>query len=140
MGRRCAGTWPSPEYIALAPASYHEGKVFDPIRPELAGEDVYGDKAYQRSDAKEIQKTLDLDVLTPVKKKKDQKYLDAADQWLSTAVSRVRQPIETLFGWIAEKTRIEFAGKVRSSQGLLVHVLGRLAAAMFFWSFLRTSS
>jgi hypothetical protein len=29
-------------------------------------------------------------------------------------------------------TGIEIAGKVRSYQGLLVHVFGRLAAAMFF--------
>jgi hypothetical protein len=26
-------------------------------------------------------------------------------QWLSTAVSRVRQPIEALFAWIEEKNR-----------------------------------
>jgi len=49
----------------------------------------------------------------------------------SRAVSRVRQPIESLFNWIEEKAGIEMASKVRSSQGLLVHVFGRLAAAMF---------
>jgi hypothetical protein len=53
-----------------------------------------------------------------------------AEEILSTAVSRVRQPIESLFNWIEEKTGIQTASKVRSTQGLLVHVFGKLAAAM----------
>ena len=125
---------------SLTPASGHDGKVFDQIRPLLANEEVFGDKAYQRPDAKEVERNQNVTVLTPVKKKKGQKYLDADEQWLSTAVSTVRQPIETLFGWIEEKTGIECAGKVRSYQGLLVHIFGRLAAAMFFWNKLRTCS
>ncbi|MCI5219795.1 MAG: hypothetical protein D3914_11570, partial [Candidatus Electrothrix sp. LOE2] len=38
--------------------------------------------------------------------------------------------IESLFNWIEEKTGIQTASKVRSTQGLLVHVFGKLAAAM----------
>lgn len=140
IGRRQAGTLPSPEYIGVTEGSYHDGKIFDQIRPELINEELFGDKAYQRPDAKEVEEAQNLKVLTPVKKAKGQKYLDADEQWLSTAVSRVRQPIETLFGWIEEKTGIEFAGKVRSYPGLMVHVFGRLAAAMFFWNKLRVSS
>ena len=78
-----------------------------------------------------------------MKKQKGQKYLEPQDQWLSTAVSRIRQPIETLFGWIEEKTGIACAslpaGKVRSYNGLMVHVFGKLAAAMFFWNYLRVN-
>jgi len=140
VARRQAGTLPSPEYIGVTAASYNDGKIFDQIRPELTDEELYGDKAYQRPDAKAVQELQNLSVRTPVKKKKGQKYLDADEQWLSTAVSRVRQPIETIFGWIEEKTGIECAGKVRSYQGLMVHVFGRLAAAMFFWNKLRVSS
>jgi len=140
IGRRQAGTLPSPEYIGVTEGSDHDGKIFDQIRPVLINEELFGDKAYQRPDAKEIEERQNLTVLTPVKKKTGQKYLDVGEQWLSTAVSRVRQPIETLFGWIEEKTGIEFAGKVRSYPGLMVHVFGRLAAAMFFWNKLRVSS
>ncbi|WP_217646396.1 hypothetical protein [Nitrosomonas sp. Nm34] len=50
---------------------------------------------------------------------------------MSTAVSRVRQPIKTLFAWIEEKTGIECASKVRSYKGLMAHVFGKLAAALF---------
>ena len=52
------------------------------------------------------------------------------EEILSTAVSRIRQPIESLFNWIEEKTGIQTASKVRSTQGLPVHVFGKLAAAM----------
>ena len=93
IGRRQAGTLPSPEYIGVTPASEYDGKVFDQIRPKLMNEEVFGDKAYQRPDAKEIEKKQCLIVRTPVKKQKGQTYLDADEQWLSTAVSSVRQPI-----------------------------------------------
>lgn len=79
-------------------------------------------------------------MLTPVKRQKGQPPLDAADVWLSRAVSQVRQPIESIFNWIEEKTGIEVASKVRSYQGLLVHVFGRLAAAMFLRNVLQLQS
>jgi hypothetical protein len=50
-------------------------------------------------------------------------------------VSSVRQPIESLFNWIQEKTGIQTASKVRSYNGLMVHIFGRLAAAMFMMVF-----
>ncbi|UOG91786.1 MAG: transposase [Candidatus Thiothrix sulfatifontis] len=137
IGRKQAGTLPTPEYIGLLPASVPDGKVFDQIRPVLKQEEVFGDKAYQRPDAADVEQSQQLTVRTPVKKKKGQRYLDADEQWLSTAVSQVRQPIETLFAWIEKKTGIEVASNVRSYQGLLVHVFGRLAAALFFWNQLR---
>ena len=35
-----------------------------------------------------------------------------------------------LFNWIQEKTGIQIASQVRSTQGLLVHVFGKMVAAM----------
>lgn len=140
VARKQAGTLPSPEFVGLTAASYHDGKIFDQIRPELNNETLLGDKAYKRPDASQFEAAQQLTVLTPVQKQKGQQYLDADEQWLSRAVSQVRQPIETLFGWIEEKTGIECAGKVRSYAGLMVHVFGRFAAAMFFWNKLRVSS
>ncbi len=49
---------------------------------------------------------------------------------LSTNVSRIRQPIESLFNLIDKKTGIQTASKVRLTQGLLVHVYGKLSAAL----------
>ncbi|SFL94407.1 transposase [Nitrosomonas communis] len=140
IGRRQPGSLPIPEYIGVTGASDHDGKIFDQIQPQLHNNELYGDKAYQRPDAECIRRAQNLTVMTPVKKQKGQHHLEPQDQWLSTAVSRVRQPIEALFAWIEEKTGIECASKVRSYNGLMVHVFGKLAAALFFWNFLRVSS
>ena len=75
-------------------------------------------------------------VLTPVKKQKGQN-LNADEKQRSTAISRVRQPIESLFSWIEQQTGIECANKVRSYNGLMVHVFGKLVAAFYFWNFVR---
>lgn len=45
------------------------------------------------------------------------------------AVSKVRQPIESLFNWLIEKTGIQKASKIRSTEGLLIHLLGKIASA-----------
>ena len=47
----------------------------------------------------------------------------------------MRQPIAALFSWIEQKTNISMAFRVRSEDGLLVHVFGRLAAACFLLAF-----
>lgn len=80
IGRRQKGTLPIPEYIGVVEASHHDGKVFEQIRPELVNNELYGDKAYQRPDAKEIREAQNLTVFTPVKKQKGQKYLAPEDQ------------------------------------------------------------
>lgn len=132
LGLRRPGTLPLPDCIGLSPASDHDLAVFRQIAPQLHGGELYFDKAYADGLLAQAAKAeQDLALFTPVKKAKGQAYLDAADQWLSTAVSRVRQPIESLFNWLEEKTGIQRASKVRSYNGLLVHVFGRLAAAMW---------
>ncbi len=73
-------------------------------------------------------------MITPVKAIKGQcqqikNWDKAADDLFSKAVSRVRQPIESLFNWLIVKTDIQKASKVRSSKGLLVHLFGKIAAA-----------
>lgn len=127
MGCASYGTLPVPEFIGLTGAGMNDDKAYKQILPELFHNTVFADKAYH-GDAT-INETIEL--LTPIKKEKGQNYLDAADQLFSTAVSRIRQPIESLFSWIEAKTSIQMASKVRSYNGLMVHVFGRLAAAMF---------
>lgn len=123
-----SGTLPSPRFIGLAPAGLNDGPALEQVAHVLPYQELYADKAYEY--LKRVH-GLPFTVMAPVKKQKGQAHLDAADAWLSRAVSRVRQPVESIFNWIEEKTGIEIASKVRSSQGLLVHVFGRLAAAMF---------
>ena len=101
LGWRRPGTLPLPDSIGLTPASDHDLPVFRQIAHQLYGGELYLDKA----DADELLRQTSQDeqaltLLTPVKKAKGQAHLDAADQWLSTAVCRVRQPIESLFNWV----------------------------------------
>ncbi|MCS3648227.1 hypothetical protein GGP62_000850 [Salinibacter ruber] len=122
---------PVPERAGLTPGSENDLRALRRVLPTLAGGVLCGDKAYCDGPLKKrLAKDQNLDLLTPVKKDKGQKTLSAADKLFSEAVSRVRQPIESLFNWINEKTGIQRASKVRSYQGLLVHAFGRLAAAM----------
>lgn len=137
VGDRRPGTLPSPRFIGLAPAGLNDGPALEQVIPALPYEELYADKAYEYLKRRE---ELPFTVLTPVKKQPGQAHLDAADAWLSRAVSQVRQPVESIFNWIEEKTGIEIASKVRSYQGLLVHVFGRLAAAMFIRNVLPLSA
>lgn len=62
-------------------------------------------------------------------------FARAAHGLWSTAVSRIRQPIESLFNWINEKTGLQNASKVRATQGLIVHTFGALATALLLYVF-----
>ena len=132
LGLRNPGHLPVPQAMGLSSASDHDLAVFRQLLPQLQGGEVYLDKAYLDELLKQTaQQEQQLTIFTPCKKAKGQAYVDAADQGLSVAVSRVRQPIESLFNWLEEKTGIQRASKVRSYRGLMVHVFGRLAAAMW---------
>lgn len=50
---------------------------------------------------------------------------------MPTFVSSVRQPIESFFNGLSGLTNIETASKVRYSQGLLLHIFGRVALLCF---------
>lgn len=90
---------------------------------------MVGDKAYQKAMAPMFTEE-GVTLYTPVKKKKGQEFLDSADKLLSASISSLRQPIESLFNWIEEKTHIQIASKVRSLKGLMGHIYGRLLAAL----------
>lgn len=137
VGARRRDGMPLPQRIGLTPGSENDLTALRRVLPTVEGGELYGDKAYVDGPMKErLSQEQDLNVFTPVKKKKgQQERLSAADRLLSEAVSRVRQPIESLFNWIEEKTGIQRASKVRSYQGLMVHVFGRLAAAMLLLAF-----
>jgi len=49
-----------------------------------------------------------------------------------SAVSKVRQPVESFFNWLNEKTQIQNAQKVRSTEGLAIHIFGKIAAAFIY--------
>ncbi len=135
LGFRRKGTLPIPESIVITRASENDLNVFKENWANITNRNFYGDKIYFDPEFfKDLFKNKNSIMYTPVKAIKGmsddlKSRYKAADELFSTAVSRVRQPIESLFNWLIEKTNIQKASNVRSTNGLLVHVFGRLAAA-----------
>ena len=132
---------PFPESIVITPASENDLNVHKQCWCNIPDRSFYGDKIYLDTELlKDMAKTSNSEILTPVKGVKGQSEMTnqwgkAANDLYSRAVSRVRQPIESLFNWIIEKTDIQRASKVRSTKGLLVHIFGRIAAAFIYLIF-----
>lgn len=123
-------TIPVPSYVGLAPAHVNDQSMFELMSHELADGRIYADMAYCDSEhTGHLASHQNVEVLTPIKKKKGLHSFPGSDI-ISSSISSIRQPIESFFNWLQEKTKIQHASKVRSSAGLTVHVFGRLAAAV----------
>jgi hypothetical protein len=132
---------PFPESIVITPASENDLNVHKQNWCNIPNRSFYGDKIYLDTELlKDMANISNSTVLTPVKGVKNQPEIlkqrdKAANDLYSRAVSSIRQPIESFFNWIIEKTDIQRASKVRSTRGLLVHVFGKIAAAFIFLIF-----
>jgi len=135
------GHLPFPEELLVTPASENDLNVFKQAWSNINDRTFFGDKIYHNKDFfSGIASTQNTVMLTPVKGIKNQsereKQFDkAANDLFSKAVSTVRQPIESLFNWLIDKTDFQRASKVRSTKGLLVHVFGKIAAAFIYLIF-----
>ncbi len=130
IGESVPGSIPQPQLVMIAPASYNDQLVFEQMSDSLENGVIFGDKAYCDEDHKEkLKKEKNVNIYTPKKAKQNGWNFPGSCAY-STWVSSIRQPIESFFNWLQEKTKIQYASKVRSSDGLLVHIFGRLAAAM----------
>ena len=103
------------------------------MRPISVRKTVLADKIY--SDFSFFDESNPVKVITPHKEIKGEPEIPkqrekAARDLFSQAVSKVRQPIESFFNWLNEKTEIQRASKARDTKGLLVHTFGKLAIAL----------
>ncbi|MBD0280286.1 MAG: transposase [Flavisolibacter sp.] len=132
---------PHPESLVLSSAADNDLTVFKENCSGMEHRLFYGDKIYHNQPwFTHWYKEKQSEMLTPVKAIKGtpqvlRNFDKAADDLYSRAVSVIRQPIESLFNWLIEKTDIQTANKVRSTQGLLVHVFGKIAAAFIYCIF-----
>ena len=132
---------PFPESIVITSASENDLNAFKQNWSDILNRTFYGDKIYMDTKYFQNLETSNNSImLTPVKdikgtpdniKQQDKAFNDL----YSRAVSKVREPIESLFSWLIEKTDIQRASKVRSTNGLLIHIFGRIAAAYIFLIF-----
>lgn len=63
------------------------------------------------------------------------KELSAPEKYYNRLVSRLRQPIESFCNWLIDKTDIQRAGTVRSTEGLMIHCFGKLTFAFYLLVF-----
>ena len=134
MQRR--GTIPFPQYVEVTPASVHDLTALREILEKIKADGCVLDKAYADSELSERMLSSNNNVLlTPLKDKKGWEAIfkqreQAFNDLFNKAVATLRQPIESLFNWLNERTQIQNASKVRSSNGLMLHLYGKLAAAI----------
>lgn len=124
---------PLPVFITMSRASENDDTVFkEQIAPNFSYLRVFGDKIYHdQAAAIELKATRNFEMMPCQKRKKGQQYLASDQKYFNTLVSQIRQPVESFFNWLEERTGIQTASKVRSTQGLLKHIFGKLAAALF---------
>jgi hypothetical protein len=141
LAYRRKGHLPFPEELLVTPASENDLNVFKQAWSDIENRTFFGDKIYQNKDFfSEVASSQNSIMLTPVKgikgqSEREKQFDKAANDLFSTAVSVVRQPIESLFNWLIEKTDFQRASKVRSSKGLIVHIFGKIAAAFIYLIF-----
>lgn len=131
---RRAGKLPRPTRVWLTEAARHDGKALKEQTPEISGDVLFGDLAYLDKELTIVLKTQNTNLVTPIKKAKKTNLTDE-QKYHNRLVAKFRQPIESLFNWIIEKTNIQKASKVRSTNALLIHCWGKLAVAFFLLAF-----
>ena len=134
LAQRRTGRLPLPAQVWLCGASHHDSKAFIEQRPEIATTELFGDLAYPTPQIISHLKEQHTRLIAPRKKPKGIE-LTEDEKYYNRLVRRIRQPIESLFNWIEEKTQIQRASKVRSTDALMIHCWGKLAVAFFLLVF-----
>jgi len=134
IAQRRVGRLPLPSQVWLCAASHHDSKAFIQQQPELSATELFGDLAYPTPQIISHLKEQQTRLIAPQKKPKG-KELTNDEKYYNRLMRRIRQPVESLFNWIEEKTQIQRASKVRSTEALLIHCWGKLAVAFFLLVF-----
>jgi len=125
---------PLPERRFLSPASQHDLTALREFNPQLSGCGLFGDKAYADTDTKASLHTRGIYLVTPYKRKRNEDET-VVPKLFNRFVASIRQSIESLFGWLIQRTDLQNASRVRSTQGLFVHCYGKLAVACLLLTF-----
>jgi hypothetical protein len=134
IAQRRTGRLPLPSQVWLCAASHHDSKAFIEQQPELPTTELFGDLAYPTPEIINHLKEQLTRLIAPCKKAKGGE-LTGPENYYNRLVRRIRQPIESLFNWIQEKTQIQRASKVRLTDALMIHCWGKLAVAFFLLVF-----
>ncbi len=125
---------PNPTQIWLCEASHHDSTAAREQHLKLPDTTLIADLAYPESEFQLSLNQQNTHLYTGYKKPKG-KDLTKFEKYHNRLISKFRQPIESLFNWINEKTQIQTASKVRSADALMLHCWGKLAVAFFLLVF-----
>ena len=134
IAQRRSGQLPCPQLIWLREGSCSDLRSVKEQAPALPTTTLLGDKAYADAEFQAQLAAQGTSLRTPRKKPKG-KELSDTEKYYNRCVSRLRQPLESLFNWFNEKTGIQNASVVRSADALMVHCFGKLAFAYFLLVF-----
>jgi hypothetical protein len=134
IAHRRSGRLPLPAQIWLREGSCHDLQSVREPEVSLPNSALIGDKAFVDPTFQAMLKEQQTTLYAPRKKPKG-KELSKIEKYYNRLVSRLRQPIESLFNWLIDKTEIQRAGQVRSTEGLMIHCFGKLTVAMFLLVF-----
>jgi IS5 family transposase len=126
---------PLPEKIHLSRASQHDLAALREVSPSLpVGCGLFADKAYFHADTAAACTQQGWFLLASYKRHRGEPEKDVPT-FYNRFVSAIRQPLESLFNWLIQRTDLQNASRVRSSQGLKVHCYGKLAVACLLLTF-----
>lgn len=136
LGQKRKGKLPIPQIVGFDSADQHDLTVMEPVLEECQAMRLFLDKAYCKKELQKLLEEHDNQYYTPIKKVKGtpevlQQHDEAKNKQVQTNVAKHRQPIESFFNWLHQKTGIQTASKVRSSRGLKLHVYGKFLAGLF---------
>jgi len=135
IGRKRTGALPLPVDACITPANTADITAFIDMPIDKHERIFFGDKAYFSQPLNYDLAKIGSVMVTPPKRRKGQLVLSHEQKAFSKAVSSFRQPIDSFFSWLDNKFHIEYASNVRSLNGLLVHVFGRLLLALILLIF-----
>lgn len=136
IARRQAGKLPKPTQLRLREGNVHDLTALKEQLSWLPSDmTLFADKAYVSRDFKDhLREHKQINLITPIKKPK-KKHLSKDEKSYNKTVSSIRQPIESFFKWLIDKTDIQRASAVRSADALLVHCIGKLTFALLLLTF-----
>jgi IS5 family transposase len=120
---------PLPGKIHLSAASRHDLQALREMSPRLPVDcGLFADKAYFHHETRQNCKERGWFLVASYKRHRHESERDVLTLY-NRFVSAIRQLLESLFGWIIQKTDLQNASRVRSTQGLKLHCYGKLAVA-----------
>lgn len=135
LANRKTSSLPLPTKVWITEANVHDLTALREKTDELPSHiNLFGDKAYADAHLKAELERRQIRLLTPIKKPKNGE-LSNSQKKSNKTISRFRQPIESFFKWLIDKTDIQRASQIRSTSGLLVHCIGKLSFALLLLNF-----